>query len=87
MVAVLHAFIKSCIAVTYSCFPNFPCSSDHRTGRATKYFQREREEGEQRMFDNGVALALHWKLHLPGVPTVYSNRHIYIPTTPKAERL
>ena len=60
---------------------------NYRTGRATKYFQREREEEEQRVFDNGVALALHWKLHLPGVPTVYSNRHIYIPTTPKAERL
>ena len=60
---------------------------NYRTGRGTKYFQPEREEGEQRVLDDGVTLALHWKLRLPGEPTVCINRHTYIPTTSTAERL
>ena len=60
---------------------------NYRTGRATKYFQREPEEGEQGVEDNGVKLVLHRKLHLPGVPTVCNFRYTYITTTPKAERM
>ena len=81
------SFLLSVSCALRTCFAFVPILRTIVQDELLNTSKREREEGEQRVFDNGVGLALHWKLRLPGVPTVCNKGHTYIPTTPKSERL